>query len=430
MTQSGSVLGTPAYMAPEQVLGQPLDARTDLYALGVVLYEMLTGKLPFRANSQFELMRSHLETQPKSLKEMTETVPRPLQDTIVRALAKDSDERFQTAGEFSSALQVALAEVETGDTSARTITDGARSPVAVKSAGAAATVVNSDTAESSATEDETRIRTSLEIPLPEPKTALRYGAAAAVFFVGLGWWLTAGSDEPGVVPAPAASPQPGLQNPTMGQPAQTQLIAPANSAQVQPESAGSFGQPLGGASVGAPAVADLASPVTEPMSTAPQPASTPVPRPANARQATQAAPPPAQTTRPAPVRTVRSAPTKPPAPPPITRYQVKALKVSVHERQRTGRLSRAAGYNGSFALSSPPGGQPLSIDELVEVYRNGTLVNRQLIHSETRKPGRFKSKQRIPGLKELQAGEYQVRLVFESGNRRLGQHQWNLQVAN
>ena len=106
-----------------------------------------------------------------------------------------------------------------------------------------------------------------------------------------------------------------------------------------------------------------------------------------------------------------------------------ATKVSAHDRQGRSRLSRAAGYNGSFALSVPRGGQAVQIDELVEVYRAGQRLTRQLIHSEVRKPGRFKSKQRIPGLKELGPGSYQMRLVFEFEGKALGQHEWTLTVG-
>ena len=105
LTRVGSVVGTPAYMAPEQILGKEIDPRTDLYAIGVVLYEMLVGKLPYEGNTDFEIMRAHLESVPRPLQELSNSnVPDELQNTISRAMAKETGERFQTADEFVSAL--------------------------------------------------------------------------------------------------------------------------------------------------------------------------------------------------------------------------------------------------------------------------------------------------------------------------------------
>ncbi len=104
LTGTGMMLGTPGYMAPEQLLGEKVDRRTDLYAMGIVLYQMLTGKLPFVGNSQFEAQQAHFQERPKQLELLSGKVPPALHDAVLHAIAKDGSDRFQSAGEFSAAL--------------------------------------------------------------------------------------------------------------------------------------------------------------------------------------------------------------------------------------------------------------------------------------------------------------------------------------
>lgn len=105
LTASGSVIGALKYMAPEQVKGEAVDARSDLYSLGIVLYEMLTGKLPFAAKGQFEIMLAHVNTAPKHASDVNPDVPRELGDAVAKALAKSPDERFQNTEEFRGAIE-------------------------------------------------------------------------------------------------------------------------------------------------------------------------------------------------------------------------------------------------------------------------------------------------------------------------------------
>src|SRR5688572_22885456 len=86
-TETGIVLGTPQYMAPEMVVGDLVDGRADLYAIGLILYELLTGRLPFKG-SDFDVMKAHLEKQPVSPREWRPDLPEPLERVIMRALAK------------------------------------------------------------------------------------------------------------------------------------------------------------------------------------------------------------------------------------------------------------------------------------------------------------------------------------------------------
>jgi TolB-like protein/Tfp pilus assembly protein PilF len=102
LTEAGAVIGTLAYMAPEQLRGQPADARSDVWALGVVLYEMAAGTRPFAGSTGYELSSAILSQPPRSL---TGTVPPALAAIIERCLAKEPDRRYQRAGEVCSALE-------------------------------------------------------------------------------------------------------------------------------------------------------------------------------------------------------------------------------------------------------------------------------------------------------------------------------------
>ncbi len=105
---SGVLSGTPAYMSPEQGRGDRLDHRTDLYSLGVVLYEMVTGRVPFDADTPFAVVIKHIN-DPLPLPHLLNTaVPEPLERVILRAMAKSPDERFQSADELVRATQQAI----------------------------------------------------------------------------------------------------------------------------------------------------------------------------------------------------------------------------------------------------------------------------------------------------------------------------------
>ncbi|HEU5103500.1 MAG TPA: protein kinase, partial [Roseiflexaceae bacterium] len=113
ITGDGSLIGTPAYMAPEQVLGQPVDGRADLYALGIILYEALTGTRPFEADTPLALALMQVYNPPRSPRHLNPDIPDVLEQLIVRALAKESAERYQTAEAMVEALNQVLAQVAT-----------------------------------------------------------------------------------------------------------------------------------------------------------------------------------------------------------------------------------------------------------------------------------------------------------------------------
>jgi hypothetical protein len=99
------VVGTPAFMAPEQVQGQPIDARTDLFSLGSLMYAMLAGHSPFRGRSGLEITHKVVEYQPVPLRDLNPSIPPFLAEVVARLLQKDPRDRFQSTGEVARAIQ-------------------------------------------------------------------------------------------------------------------------------------------------------------------------------------------------------------------------------------------------------------------------------------------------------------------------------------
>jgi serine/threonine-protein kinase len=104
LTATGIVLGTPEFMSPEQIRGKPLDARSDIFGLGVLGFELLTGRLPFEGNTAQETMLAHLTGQPLRLRQANPTLPESLERIIARSIAPKPDERYQTMADFEDAL--------------------------------------------------------------------------------------------------------------------------------------------------------------------------------------------------------------------------------------------------------------------------------------------------------------------------------------
>jgi serine/threonine-protein kinase len=113
LTAAGMVMGTPAYMAPEQLTGQPPDTRSDIYSLGVVLYQLLTGHAPFTGDTT-AVISGHLTREPPPPREQVPDLPPALDAVVLQALAKQPEHRFRSAGVFAQALRSAAGDLEPG----------------------------------------------------------------------------------------------------------------------------------------------------------------------------------------------------------------------------------------------------------------------------------------------------------------------------
>lgn len=131
LTGNGMCLGSPSYLAPERLLGQPHDIRTDLYAIGVILYEMVAGVRPFAGDSPEETMRLALHRPPRPLRAVRRDVPAVLERVIRRALAKDPSRRFADAEEMLLALADVPSEDEIADRAAEAEREDAAETLAI-----------------------------------------------------------------------------------------------------------------------------------------------------------------------------------------------------------------------------------------------------------------------------------------------------------
>ena len=122
MTEVGSIIGTAQYLSPEQARGSPVDQTSDLYSVGVVLYEMLTGQVPFTGDTPLEIAMKHLSEVPKPPSELRPEVPHDLDLVVLRALAKDPADRYESAEAMSADLKRVLDGLPVGDETANAAT--------------------------------------------------------------------------------------------------------------------------------------------------------------------------------------------------------------------------------------------------------------------------------------------------------------------
>jgi eukaryotic-like serine/threonine-protein kinase len=106
LTQTGALIGTPDYMSPEQAKGQPLDARSDLFSIGIIFYEMLSGKVPFDADTTMGKLWKRTNEPARPLDELDKTIPRPLSDIVRKCLEIDPQKRFASTGELLRQIEI------------------------------------------------------------------------------------------------------------------------------------------------------------------------------------------------------------------------------------------------------------------------------------------------------------------------------------
>ena len=203
MTQAGTVMGTPAYMSPEQIMGQVVDARSDIYSSGVLLYQLLTGERPFDGGMS-AIMHKALHTEPPRPSQISVTSPAAFDPVVRKAMAKRPEDRFATAADFATAVRDAAAgraPVDQADEEATMVAAPSRA------SGPSPTLTRPTPVQSSAT--------TPVIPPKKSAMPLIAGAvAAAVLLLGGGaWFFFPGGDSAPVPPPQVATVVPMPQFP-------------------------------------------------------------------------------------------------------------------------------------------------------------------------------------------------------------------------
>src|ERR671918_1622258 len=140
MTEAGSIMGTAQYLSPEQARGAPVTASSDLYSVGIVLYEMLTGRVPFTGDSAIEIAMKHLNDWPKPPSKLRPEIPEEIDHIVLRALAKAPEDRYQSAEEFIEDLE----RVEAGLPVSPETSEAATALLTVAPIGASTEVLSGD----------------------------------------------------------------------------------------------------------------------------------------------------------------------------------------------------------------------------------------------------------------------------------------------
>ena len=192
LTATGQTMGTVRYMSPEQVRGQEVDPRTDLYSLGATLYESLVGDTPFDGQTHFEIMTKHLSETPRSPHLLGIALPPDVEDVLMRSLAKRAQDRFESARDMRKVLEAALRDSDVSLVDTQPIDKDIVGDIRAASLGLSASV-----RETRPTGAETSVaeRGSVEHLSAEPPRRRRWPLVVGVLVLlaggaaGTGWWL-------------------------------------------------------------------------------------------------------------------------------------------------------------------------------------------------------------------------------------------------
>lgn len=209
-TRPGTSMGTPLYMSPEQWRGVPLDGRADVYGLGVMLFEMLCGRLPFVSETPVGMMHAHVYEPPPPIRSLRHDIPESVERVVNKALAKDPNQRWQTAGDLSEAFSIAITgemppalqaeEFEPTPTAAFLV--GGQDPEATY-----ATLMHSAPARSVSPLTPLGTLSAATMPTPERRSPLIFVVLGAIILVLFAFFivlLSGGSEEALSTPTEAA----------------------------------------------------------------------------------------------------------------------------------------------------------------------------------------------------------------------------------
>ncbi len=301
LTATGTVMGTPSYMAPEQAMGKPLDPRADQYALACIAFEMLTGRVPFKADTPLAVLHQHVAVPPDPVTSFVGGLPPGVDDVLARALAKDPQRRFASCTELVAAL-AAVFGLSLGSPVAPSVPVRTVPPPPVPtlhgaptlldpSGGAAvenlptvATANGAAVVSSGISNPEAKMAAAASVPPPPPPARKAKGAspalvaAAAVLVLGVlggGGWL-AWSRFGGAKPAPGASAETSA---TASNLASSEAAAPAATEAAATPAAGPATESFGSAGVPASVPEATAAPAStdSPMGQVTQTVPTPPP---------------------------------------------------------------------------------------------------------------------------------------------------------
>ena len=181
ITATGTTLGSLAYMSPEQVKCEPADTRSDVYSLGISFYEMVTGQRPFQSDSNFSIMKAHLQEPPKLPIEVQPDLPAGISEIIMMAIEKDPAKRFQSADAFMNALQTVGGNLDAAKIPPLVIPGAAPGPIPDSAHGGSMTPLNPARGVPSSVSQEAR---SAEVPRMPP--APTSGIGHRGLYIGLG----------------------------------------------------------------------------------------------------------------------------------------------------------------------------------------------------------------------------------------------------